>query len=441
MSVRPASGGPARTDVRRAPALVFVAASLLSLLLVPLHQHVLSSGSDRDPRAGPFADFAAAVISLGGEPEAFDQADADAWGRFFRTNRALKQHLDDLERELEQVSRIKERAYPVAQWLLLAYGGTGNERVIPGDGGWLYLRGGFDYLTGPPFLDPSVLRRRRLAAPAWQPALEPDPRPAILDFARQLERRGIHLLILPAPTKAMVHPEPLTGRESASNWVPHNLSFEAFRAELEAAGITVFDPAPAMIRAHRQTGQDQFLRTDSHWSPEGLDTVAGALADRIRQLGPLTGTSVRHRRQAREVKGVGDLERTLLLPPWQRLFKPQTVRVQRVGSAGGRLWRSDPRAEILLLGDSFTNVFGKHTLDIEWGRSAGLAEQLSYYLERPVERLAVNAGDASASRRRLAEELAGGRDRLAGKKLVVFQFAVRDLAIGDWQVMELAGGR
>ena len=33
--------------------------------------------------------------------------------------------------------------------------------------------------------------------------------------------------------------------------------------------------------------------------------------------------------------------------------------------------------------------------------------------------------------------MASGRDRLAGKKLVIFQFAVRDLAMGDWRVVEL----
>ncbi len=436
----------ARTDVRTGAARLFVAACLLSLLSVPLFQHVLPSG-DGPPeggqtdnwglRAGPFDDFVATAGSISADKNLEAQS---AWARFFGANRALKQGMDDLERELERISHVHEQTYPIVQWLLLAYGGTGNERVYLGADGWLYLRAGFDYLTGPPFLDPDLLRRRRLDAPAWQPAPEPDPRPAILDFAQQLESRGIRLLILPAPTKAMVHPEPLAARRSADpSAVPHNPSFATFRAELEAAGVTVFDPAPAMIQARAETGQDQFLRTDSHWSPAGLDAVAGALADRIRQLElPFAGTdSKRWRRRERPVEGTGDLQRIMLLPPWQKLFASQTATVQRVVSASGP-WRSDPRAEILLLGDSFTNVYSRTGGDVEWGISAGLAEQLSYFSGRPLDRLAVNAVEVSASRQRLADELSDGKDRLAGKKLVIFQFAVRDLAVGDWQLVDFA---
>ena len=421
------------TEVRGGVAWTFVVACVLSLLAVPLFQHLLPAGDESGLRAGPFADFTAAIGAMGGvaaEP-------AGVAGRFFRANRNLKQSMDDLERELERISHLKEQALPVAQWLLLSYGGTGNERVYPGKDGWLYLRGGYDYLIGPPFLDPEVLRRRRLDAPGWQSTPSPDPRHAILDFARQLERRGIHLMVVPAPTKAMIHPEPLASRLSELlDQGLQNPSFDRFCDELETAGVTVADPVPAMRRARRETGQEQFLRTDSHWSPEGLETVASVLAESIDQLGlPFVGRTTRWHRREREVEGIGDLERVLLLPSWQKLFTPQTIRVQRVVSASGRPWTSDSRSEILLLGDSFTNVYSED--DVGWGRSAGLAEQLSYLLGRPVDRLAINAGGASGTRERLAEERSSGRDRLAGKKLVIFQFAIRDLAVGDWQVIDL----
>ena len=427
----------ARTEVRAGAAWLFVVACLLSLLLVPFFQHLPPPGKESGSGAGPFADFAAAVASL--DTVAAEAAGEGTARRFLRANRALKQHMDDFERQLEDASAIHERAYPFVQWLLLAHGGAGNETVYPGAGGWLYLRAGFDYLTGPPFLDPGVLRRRQRDAPAWLGPPEPDPRPAILEFHRQLAERGIHLLILPVPTKPMVHPEPLGGRlpDTVDRGL-QNPSFGAFRDQLEAAGVTVFDAAGAMIRARREAGAEQFLRADSHWSPEGLDAVARGLAERVRGLGlDFTGPAAIMRRQARQVEGTGDLERALLLPSWQRLFAPQTVETQWVYAAPGQLWRPDPEAEILLLGDSFTNVYSQ--TDVGWGRGAGLAEQLSYYLDRPVDRLAINAGGASGSRRRLAEQLVAGRDRLADKKLVVFQFAIRDLAAGDWRVIELSG--
>ena len=113
--------------------------------------------------------------------------------------------------------------------------------------------------------------------------------------------------------------------------------------------------------------------------------------------------------------------------------------IQRVETAEGRSWKADPRADVLLLGDSFTNIYSQS--DLGWGTGAGLAEQLSYYLGHPIDRLALNSGGALNTRQRLAQDLATGNDRLAGKKVVVYQFAVRELAIGDWRVIELGGGR
>ena len=73
--------------------------------------------------------------------------------------------------------------------------------------------------------------------------------------------------------------------------------------------------------------------------------------------------------------------------------------------------------------------------DLGWGTGAGLAEQLSFLLQRPVDRIAVNAGGAYASRQALARELAAGRDRLRGKRVLVYEFAARELASGDWRLV------
>ena len=123
----------------------------------------------------------------------------------------------------------------------------------------------------------------------------------------------------------------------------------------------------------------------------------------------------------------------LTLPATHPLKEPERVTIQRVETAEGSPWRADPHADVLLLGDSFTNIYSQS--DLGWGTGAGLAEQLSYYLGRPIDRLALNSGGALNTRQRLAQELATGHDRLAGKKVVVYQFAVRELAIGDWRVI------
>ena len=86
---------------------------------------------------------------------------------------------------------------------------------------------------------------------------------------------------------------------------------------------------------------------------------------------------------------------------------------------------------MLLLGDSFTNVFALESMG--WGTSAGLAEQLSYALARPVDRLVQNDDAAFATRAMLA----GDPARLTGKRVVIYQFAARELAFGDWRVLPL----
>lgn len=87
---------------------------------------------------------------------------------------------------------------------------------------------------------------------------------------------------------------------------------------------------------------------------------------------------------------------------------------------------------MLLLGDSFTNIFSLGTMG--WGEAAGLAEQLSYELQRPVDRFVQNDAGAYATRERLAQALREDPQRLDRVRVVVWQFAARELAFGDWRL-------
>jgi len=114
------------------------------------------------------------------------------------------------------------------------------------------------------------------------------------------------------------------------------------------------------------------------------------------------------------------------------------VQVRQILSGQQEFWQPDRSAEILLLGDSFTNVYS--TEGLGWGMGAGFAEQLSYILQSPLDLLARNDSGAYVTREMLAGELARGRDRLAGKKLVIWQFAERELAFGDWRRLAMQLG-
>ena len=88
-----------------------------------------------------------------------------------------------------------------------------------------------------------------------------------------------------------------------------------------------------------------------------------------------------------------------------------------------------------MLGDSFANIYSLEMMN--WGCAAGLAEQLSFALNRPVDTILRNDDGAYATREMLSRELAQGEDRLAGKKVVVWQFAARELAVGDWKLLDM----
>jgi hypothetical protein len=105
--------------------------------------------------------------------------------------------------------------------------------------------------------------------------------------------------------------------------------------------------------------------------------------------------------------------------------------VDPAGPRGGRRpWRSSRDADVLVLGDSFSNIYSLQSMG--WGESAGFVEHLSFALGRPVDRIVQNDEGAHATRALLAE---AGATRLAGKRVVIWQFATRELAFGDWKMI------
>jgi hypothetical protein len=345
--------------------------------------------------------------------------------------------LHRFERALEDESPAGRRLLPRLQLFLSRALGVGNEQVYLGSEGWLYHRPGVDYVVGPGFLEPEVLAARRRATSACDGAVQPDPIAAIRDFAAQLSARGIRLLVVPTPVKAVVAPERLGGGAPGPL---QNPSFARFAAELGAAGVDVFDPTPLLL------APGSYLATDTHWRPEAMERVAEALAAR---LPPASTPAPRYERRSVRVTHYGDLTLLLRLPADQTLRPPEEVTIRPV-LEDGRPWRAARGAEVLLLGDSFTNVYSDAAAfrsealgdAFGWGEGAGLAEQIAYFGARPVDRIARNAGGAHAAREGLAAEVArdaaAGNDRLAGTKVVIWQLAVRELAQGDWKEIPLA---
>ncbi len=349
------------------------------------------------------------------------------WGRAIAANRAALAGLVAFERALEHESALGHVLRPPAQWILSSWLGAGNERVYIGRDGWLFYRPDLDYLTGPAFLDADVLRRRVAASSEWSTLPQPDPRPAILRFQRQLAAQGISLIVIPTPGKAAIHPDKLASAYIHVREPLHNPSYGALVEELARAGVLVFDAATVLSEA-RQSGP-QYLVTDTHWRPEAMELVAERLAafvnDRVTL--PVVPSPI-YRTQDHEIVNAGDTLLMLDLPDGQRRYPPERAWIRRVLAPDGAPWRPDRAADVLVLGDSFSNIYSLGSMN--WGDSAGLVEQLSYALRRPIDRIVQNDDAAFATRAMLARD---GPVRLAGKRVVIWQFAERELAFGDWR--------
>jgi alginate O-acetyltransferase complex protein AlgJ len=393
------------TEVSRSVAIGIVATFLLLVYGVPIAQAVLEKTKGDD---SPL-------------PSLFKR---------LPTRESLRQ----LEKDIESSSYAKDYFQPRIQLLLTRFGRVGNKLAVVGDDArWLFYTPGLVYSSGPSFLDDEVMRAREKEASDAGAPVHADPRPAIFSFHEMLAARGIKLILFPMPDKTMLQPMELHGRVHGDRpvRVPRNPGLVALELQARARGIGVFDPTPVEMSPGEAP---RFLVQDTHYTPAWMGRIAKDLADEIRRTVSLPPSSLALHAVPQPAERVGDLVDMLKLPDDQTWFLPQKVTVHQVQDASGDPWEPDDGADVLVLGDSFTNVFSKDAMG--WGESAGLGPQLSLALGRGVDVIAQNDSGAFAARQILARMLGGEDDRLSGKRVVVWEFASRELAVGDWKPID-----
>ena len=253
--------------------------------------------------------------------------------------------------------------------------------------------------------------------------VQPDPGKAVLHFAEQLKERGISLILLPVPVKPMLYGEKLSGVSG----ILQNPSFKEFKQRLEKAGVVVVDLAPEFF-VMRKNGCEPYLKTDTHWTPEGMEMAARLVAAKLNAAKSAGGKQV-----SQKITALGDIAAMLKLEKPEQFFVPESV------TTTDTLRRPDKNAQILLLGDSFANIFDAAAMN--WGANAGFANHLAFHAGQNIDVIARNDAGAFATRELLANELKRGRDRLKGKKVVIWEFAIRELADGNWKMLDMTLGK
>lgn len=301
------------------------------------------------------------------------------------------------------------------QQLLTSILHSGNEKAIVGEEeGWLFYTPDVAHLTLP---------------------IDPRSEECVLHMKKQLDERGIRLVLLPTPLKPMICPHQLNHDFAEGKLLVHP-EFHSWAERLKKAGVTVVNPMQSLFELNQTI--PAFLRTDTHWSPEGMKTAATLLAQSIGEdyssMHCVTYNAVDN-----TVCHRGDIYSMLRLAKDVKWIPTEQIKTETVLDAAGLFHCRQKQAEILLLGDSFTNIYS--VANMGWGRAAGLAEHLSLLLQCPIDVISRNDGGSYATRQMLRDDMAKGNDRLAGKKVVIWQFAMRELTTGNWEAIDFELGQ
>lgn len=363
----------------------------------------------------------------------------------------LLKHLHTVERNLDK-SWYSVALRQGLQEVLTTEVVEGTRKVFLGYNGWMFYQADLRALTGFGPLKPepfSVMKDPELSK-------LPETRDVLVNFARQLDERGVKLLLVPLPLKPMIYPE-YVSPAIQKEWITHP-DAPRYYEELREQGVEVLDLTEplAKLRSKRrfvyvrdpdrrdkeavaQAAEDEkkliesFLKQDTHWTPEAMRAAAEKVAAYIKEKHP--EAVVPHYEVIRAENGVyrsslGDLVKLMDLRDPARLFDEEEafLRVMAEGT-------QDKKSPVALLGDSFVNIFDDPTLGFddpavedssEPRIRAGFAQHLSLLLQQPLDVIAINGGGATSVRREFARRY---DDEVRAKKLVVWVIASRDVLL------------
>jgi len=367
-------------------------------------------------------------------------------GRLHHSARLLKawvnkEHLAQYEEDLKEQSIFRHVIQPRVQLAITKYLGFGNDGAVVArehfvrPNGWLFYQLGIDYLAGPGLLHPDFIKHReRKMFDDGEDGVCADPRKAIIQFNKDCQAAGAHLVFVPLPVKPAIQPAELEGRDlTAPRPVAQNRDYPRLIADLRAAGVDVFDQF--IPKTVEPDAESLFLEQDTHWTPQWMESVAAQLADHIKRQVNLPAPAYPFAATIEEAQAarVGDIVDTLHLPGNQKFFLPQQVTIHRILDANSRQprpWRED--SDVLFIGDSFSNIYSAPQMG--WGDSAGFPHQLSRHLGRDFDALVKNGGAATELREKLAER----PEPLKGKRLVIWEVAAHELTASNWKVTDMS---
>ena len=332
----------------------------------------------------------------------------------------------EFENNLQLRSSAGKLVRPWFQALLTDVLGAGNSSVVIARDGYMYYADGLKYSMGSGFLDAERLRNELANGNAV------DPRPVIFQLHDALKALGVQLIVLPLPDKSTIHPNALAANLQV-NAPLQNSSWPQFVRDLRAHDVTVVDPTQALFDAERR-GVSQYLPRDTHWNADGVNTGADVLMKALDSLGIAKGnagyTSVAHMYdRTQDLVALLDLPRTIATAQNEHM----NLRVSQIRDRDGKPWTSDSSSDVMFVGDSFFELYSSYPNEEK--AASGFVEQMSYRLQRSIDRHASQTFGTYDTRTPLGKSLKELAVNMRGKKVVVWEFAMRKLVLNGWPLL------
>ncbi len=370
-------------------------------------------------------------------------------------------NLRRLESDLETRCQLAQAVRPSVQYARFVLLQDAGDQALLGRNGWFFYRPAVQCLVEPVR---SVPVRAYPKVP--REIATNDLFAAVISFRDELAKRGIKLLVMPAPNKSSIYPEMLTIRADGTCSTPAlggepapepsrgrlgyiNPTTREVLTRLKEAGVETVDlfdiyasggsahvpvsggEANPQFAIRNPQSVTYYLAQDSHWSPEGMRLAADVVARRLLDSGWVEKGSIKYETKPISIKRYGDVLRMIRVPQVERLYAPEQINcTQVINTETGKPYVDDPNSPVLVLGDSFLRIYERD----EPG-SGGFIAHLAYNLGFGLTSLVNDGGASTLVRQQLARKPA----LLKGKKVVVWEFVERDIRFGTegWQVIAL----
>ena len=320
------------------------------------------------------------------------------------TAASMRSFEDDLEQNSWCGNRIRVAAQLAAFVTLRDLGAKG----LMGRDGWLFYRPGLEYLVEP---------YDGMAEAAA----------AIVAFRDALAERGIKLLVVPAPEKPSIYPERLSLFAEGLK-KPMATHTTRLIETLRKNGIVCVDLFSTFAGA---TEQPLYLAHDTHWAPAGMRLAAETTARRLAELGWVEPGQTAYDLKPMNLLRQGDIVEMVQNKAIAKRFEPEPIACEQViDAAGHEPYRDAADSPVLVLGDSFLRIY-----EHDEPRAAGFVAHLARALRMPLASIINDGGGSTLVR----QELYRKPELLKGKRVVIWEFAERDIRFGveGWQRVPL----